>query len=76
MKLANGQAFLAQKSDYAAFCVAVSKVGGTALPATYDSTVVSAAILAALAPISPPASATALQVAQAAALLNPGFAPN
>lgn len=74
--LASGQIFLAQQSDYQSFCAAVAKIGGEALPAAYDSTAVAASILSTLAPIRPPANATTLQVAQAAALLNPGFAPN
>lgn len=76
LTLASGQIFLAQESDYRAFCAAVGTAGGVALPATYDSTPVSASVLASLAPINAPANATALQVAKAATLLNPGFAPS
>lgn len=76
LSLASGKIFLAQDGDYRSFCAAVAVAAGTPLPALMDPTAVSASILTALAPISPPASATSLQVAQAAARLNPGFASN
>lgn len=69
--LTSGSVLLVQNADYSLFSDAVEKSSGTLLPMFYDSTALTTSQISALAPISLSAGATVLQLAAAAAAINP-----
>lgn len=71
LTLASGDVLLMQDADYSTFCSAVVAAGGTNLPMFYDPSALTPAQIAAVAPISLAPGATMLELASAAAALNP-----
>jgi hypothetical protein len=69
--LSSGSVLLVQDADYSSFTSAVATAGGSTLPMFYDPTALTDAQRASVAPIALPSGAAMLQLAGAAASLNP-----